>query len=494
MSDTILAIREAVNQAYQVYQPLWGETTMPFYLNINAEPTVPAGNKQGKAFPEIHQVDRNQQTLLQCNVTIYYIPDAALWTFVTAHELAHCYQFAEIPNYQLPTYDLQAQGIAWWVEGSAEWMATLVYPDNTAHALSADGYADDFSLHYGDTLTQRSYSNVYFWEYLAQTYGNSAVIDILKNMPAFSVTSSMSQADMLNYMQGALSDPDGTMWGFAQSLMDGTVTYQPAFSSFQLASRQVSGMPASLPVAAPAYGLDYVPVEGFTASTDKKLEIIPHGFADSHERIGLVDSSGAVITLTDEQPLDTCSASTLTFVVSRTDPSMSDPNSSLEFQEVDAAPGECQGELPACIVGTWNVVDLPHIGSVTYQWNPPDFWIKYEKGGIFTGSVLLTTQTQIPNSPNAEAHMSAIIQGNIAVVPGNQPMQYTVTDGNVNMLDFSMEVYLNGNLVSTLHQLPSGSGDVYPVPQVITCMPDNKLQLEVTTGGQTLTWLLSRAQ
>ncbi|MFN3455601.1 MAG: hypothetical protein ACK41T_11635 [Pseudobdellovibrio sp.] len=65
-----------------------------------------------------------------CNIVIYFNAPVEELNKTVAHEIAHCYQAANlgIPlNYE--TID------KWWVEGGAEYLATLVYPDEPKRVM-----------------------------------------------------------------------------------------------------------------------------------------------------------------------------------------------------------------------------------------------------------------------------------------------------------------------------------------------------------------------
>lgn len=91
-----------------------------------------------------------------------------------AHEAFHCVQF------WLSAAKYSAAGSSWWVEGSAEFFANVVYPCENGEQPSVD----NFDHVAGNTsLLLMDYDNVVFFQFLANEIGNRGVIDFIGTMP-----------------------------------------------------------------------------------------------------------------------------------------------------------------------------------------------------------------------------------------------------------------------------------------------------------------------
>ncbi len=95
------------------------------------------------------------------------------YKYVISHEFFHCAQFSNFG------WGEDRDDSTWWVEGSAEWFATLTYQGS---ALS-----DEWVAKFDDTsattpLTQMKYSSVVFFWWLSQNFGNGRVIGLLNAM------------------------------------------------------------------------------------------------------------------------------------------------------------------------------------------------------------------------------------------------------------------------------------------------------------------------
>ena len=126
-----------------------------------------------------------------------------------AHEFFHCVQFKEFASSRA------SPGAAWWVEGSAEWFASVVYQGTGL----TDGWVAEFDAVSATTpITQMDYASVVFFWWLHQNYGAGQVIGLLASMP-----NGGSQEDALagvvsddeflrfvtDYLEGNITEPGG---------------------------------------------------------------------------------------------------------------------------------------------------------------------------------------------------------------------------------------------------------------------------------------------
>ncbi len=91
-----------------------------------------------------------------------------------AHEIFHCIQLWK------STRQVRASGSDWWVEGTAEYFANYVYPCENGEQQYVNKF-DEFSEN--SWLIGMEYSNVVFFQYLANVIGNASVIQFIETMP-----------------------------------------------------------------------------------------------------------------------------------------------------------------------------------------------------------------------------------------------------------------------------------------------------------------------
>jgi len=114
--------------------------------------------------------------------------------YTIAHEFFHCVQFKEF------------SGTRRWVEGSAEWFASLVYQGT---AFSDDSVAEFVSAR--TAVTDMGYAAVVFLWWLHQNYGSDQIISLLRQDETLEDV--LSDDDFLrfvmNYLDGEITQPGG---------------------------------------------------------------------------------------------------------------------------------------------------------------------------------------------------------------------------------------------------------------------------------------------
>lgn len=132
LRDNVIA---ALDEAILYYQPLWSSSSTPefqivvgFYNRAKRD-VIADAQMAASADADFLQGFQAQLgvDLSVCTIRIWSIFAADPHRFATlAHELSHCYQ----DYYQGSSLNFlyKPDTMAWWVEGSAEWMASLVYP------------------------------------------------------------------------------------------------------------------------------------------------------------------------------------------------------------------------------------------------------------------------------------------------------------------------------------------------------------------------------
>lgn len=102
-----------------------------------------------------------------CRMALYPASTGRRGLAITAaHEFFHCVQASEFPD----TYDRASS--SWWVEGTAEWFANLVFPGTA----TSDGFVSEFdSVSHDTALTAMEYESVVFFFWLGERQGSGAI-------------------------------------------------------------------------------------------------------------------------------------------------------------------------------------------------------------------------------------------------------------------------------------------------------------------------------
>lgn len=130
---------------------------------------------------------------------------------VVAHEVFHCFE----------SWNLRDQGIGagyafskWWVEGAAEYFSNLVYPSVNYEYRFASSFSNRSNF---EPLTQMTYENFAFFQFLGNRSSPDDVIAFLRQMPT---------TPGVNQQLAALSAVPGiedTWEEFARALLDRTL-------------------------------------------------------------------------------------------------------------------------------------------------------------------------------------------------------------------------------------------------------------------------------
>src|SRR3546814_5219487 len=117
----------------------------------------------------------------ECRIVLYLIGSGASReeaATTLAHEIFHCVQAATYSPGQYGAYRSEG-GAAWWIEGSAEWFASLALPDDSMY----QSRVDEFDALSPDTpLHLMSYSALPLFLWHAQRHGNPATMLFLSGM------------------------------------------------------------------------------------------------------------------------------------------------------------------------------------------------------------------------------------------------------------------------------------------------------------------------
>lgn len=305
-------ITELMTRAIEIFDALWVEQTPVIFIDlVPARDPSPVRGVLPDAVARPTHVEDLDVTLEGispaapiCEVRITDVEAFPMPELV--HEIAHCYQFFNLPFFlEEQPYDLPH---AWWVEGSAQWMTTLVTP------LAPTTITDRQRLlqeHLGQSLTAHDYDAFYFWTYFSLSRDNEAVIRFLSGVPA-------DPAAHLDYLSTHLGeDVDAWFHEYARQVATSRLPYLPAEFIGAIAEA-LGGLPATFDLTAEPFGIDILifqaPIE-----EDQGLIVEVSGLAHSGLKVSVL-TGGGFVELSEGEGIEVCdTAGILPVVWSRTD-------------------------------------------------------------------------------------------------------------------------------------------------------------------------------
>jgi hypothetical protein len=263
-------VKEALSLATSYYNQLWGALELTLFVDLVAEqgPATESGARPDAETNyhdslEVPQVGGGSLAMAKvCEVRIYNI-DAEMAPeevrFITAHEIAHCFHEQFMGSLDVAEYTLST----WWVEGTANWMASLIYPPTSAPVFWGSANRSFLSNMGVQSMLATSYDNSFFFMALARTRGIEATMDFIKAIPKSPLNHESYIREhfgdeefsllMSNYGlmvgQGALRGlpPDSDLWSrhaAAVPLPSAGHTMTTSRLSFNLYAYTLTGLPA----------------------------------------------------------------------------------------------------------------------------------------------------------------------------------------------------------------------------------------------------------
>jgi len=119
----------------------------------------------------------------ECHITIYMLGPAGRASYaasIVAHELFHCVQRASLTQEQIATSNAGAPGGGtWWIEGSAEWFATLALPAPPYENQRVDAFDAESPDRRLDDMAYESYP---FFAWLGGVRGATGLMPFMHQM------------------------------------------------------------------------------------------------------------------------------------------------------------------------------------------------------------------------------------------------------------------------------------------------------------------------
>ncbi len=184
-------VLDAIGMSVSYYSRLWGSLDFTIFVDlVDAQGPDLGGGRRPDAetnYRDSLEVPQpgggTRATNKVCEVTLYNV-DAEMGPqdvrFITAHEIAHCFQ----ERFKGSLTNEQYQRSLWWVEGTANWMASLVYAPSTAPTFW-NSFNRDFVTNLGvQQLPGTSYDNSFFFQAMARYTSVEATMTFINGIPA----------------------------------------------------------------------------------------------------------------------------------------------------------------------------------------------------------------------------------------------------------------------------------------------------------------------
>ncbi len=475
-------ILEAIESSIRTYLTAFNITELNFAIDVTMQENEGSRENDDGTVDELagdahlgHMI-YNNATLPTCMVNMYYTQDIELIKLTIAHEIAHCFQFNYVPNYAAN------RDHAWWVEGSAEFLALQVYP-HLGQSRLLSGY-NAFKQNHRISVHKQNYDALFFWQFLSQQHSLPVVMETIINVPPAGAD---YDAAVLSYLYARIPDGDNFMWEYATALTQNQVNYAPSFNELVLLSENATP-PASVNFGTEPFSVSYLFMSTITVEEGQKLQITANSFAASDQRIGILQQ-GTVSEMVDGQTIDVCDGSGIQFIVSRTGVNAA-TTSTISFELVDDDEFDCN-EPPECVIGLWNFTIFPVITTgVELTWFPEDTLVEITEGNDFK-MIITNFESEVEQGGmHIVTDLTADIRGEISLQEIGENQYYSVIDPNQSV-DVVINVYLDNALINTLTEGDFAEFGI-PVPEIITCNEDGSMSFETTVQGMSLVWLLER--
>jgi hypothetical protein len=113
-----------------------------------------------------------------CTIVVFPLapPNSTSFKFDIAHEMFHCFQYWNVSDVN-HNYEPRS----WWIEGSADYFANVVYPNSNTEWNEHFLWAEPLS--YNPPITYRKYENSVLFQHWANSIGNRGLIAVLDSLP-----------------------------------------------------------------------------------------------------------------------------------------------------------------------------------------------------------------------------------------------------------------------------------------------------------------------
>jgi hypothetical protein len=350
-------LRTALTRAEAIYERLFGPTPMKIFAEFVKTQHPRGADVLGEAgkltvdVPAPGTNRRNSETV--CSITIYNVPgnrsDTSL-AITVAHEFVHCYQgflMREDPPL------LGKKERAWWIEGSAEWLAQKVYPELDV-SPEVNAWQSTFINNLGESLMNENYSYdaMYFWHALERHTNITRAMEFLKQL--------LRNPDNAVEVLERLPDVNSVFATYGRLMAHGAIPYQPSPSRLYKAdfTQVVDALPTALSLPSDTYAFTPYLIK-ITAPNVSGIAVKITGQTANDEA---AYSPYTLSQVADGETISFCGVTEFPLIISRGKFKIDGGSDSLqvEITGFNCTPG---APPPSCLVGDWKLVSWPGISN-----------------------------------------------------------------------------------------------------------------------------------
>jgi hypothetical protein len=395
----------------------------------------------------------------ECKITVYLLgpasrPEYAAW--VTAHEIFHCVQTANLTEGQLasPAGLGVGGGGNWWFEGAASWFAALAVAD----IGNTDSEVDAFDSTSATTpLNHMAYEASLFFLWLGAEDSSAGVVRFMSAMAESSAESAQRAA-----MASAL--PQSRWLDFAEAYLDSEIRH-PHGTHIGL-SPQDGPVWTWSDTRTESLDLEPFVIARGTAGFDCgrwRTRVTPNEFYRARPEDG-----GDWSTLPTE--INTTSGSGGAYRVAAINAGPARVRLVIAGT-MEAGCGACMGsrEIAACVIGTWQLTGGGPAEWMRAQRMPGNFstsnqLVTYRRDGTFMTSAMQGTADVTIRDRTERGNMSAQAGGRWSTTPGNlnvcadmQAFSSSRGGGPSGPGNLQMSFTCSGGTLTTIQPMPRGA-------------------------------------
>ncbi|WP_428541662.1 hypothetical protein [Profundibacter sp.] len=208
--NNVREIEEALVRSGNTLQRFLALGTEPIDVFVSATPYISDDTASDTGATAARSVTTGPDNPPKCVISVFPQAESAQYKYTIAHEFFHCVQFSDFSHAE------GQLGTAWWVEGTAEWFASMVYQGTPYSDDWVAGFDSDSAT---TPITEMEYETVVFFWWLSQTYGPDRVVDLMEAMPRSRGSQEDALARVLNdseflkfvkdYLERKITQPGG---------------------------------------------------------------------------------------------------------------------------------------------------------------------------------------------------------------------------------------------------------------------------------------------
>lgn len=482
---------DLVRRSIETYDPIFMFTTPTIFIDlvppsfaVSSTGTIVDGEAQPRSAGDadlLFAVEGVSPDTAICWVKITDIEIENL-DYVIPHEIAHCYQFFNTDFFlNENAYELAH---AWWVEGTAEWLSSLVEPLGAGEST----LQSQFASRKLQSINKHEYDAFYFWAYLSSTLGNDLAINLIRDMPSDPTTH-------LDFLSRRLrTDMDTWFHGYVQAVSLDELPYLTRnLEELAYYNGTIDGLPVEQMLWAEPFGIG---IANFFIALDETQGFLVDvsNLSDSGLTVSIFTNSD-FIELNETESIELCDASGfLTVVWSRTDGGVvsSEPNEArLNFNPSETCEAETispyrvtawratytdEAGIPMIDsdAGEEEAIDtafLEYEDSLISVWNGGDFIYTGSPESGYSGTFLVTDPdidvttvlTFIDEDTRFEVRYTTLFGTEYA-----EYVTYARTDYEIEIWSENARSFLDASMINTcLGKNPGMLGFAYTMPDLL---------------------------